>query len=167
MGKRAVLWFTGHSKAGKTTLTRMLTEQLQDLGHRVVRLDSDTLPISIIKPQADTWEQRQEYKHENLVFLSSLLFQYETIVLIASVGRFQKWRDLLRQQVPNFMEIYLDCPLTTRLERDVDSKYEKNKEYFHFYEEPSEPEITIQTDQMTPEESIRFILQEMEKNQFI
>lgn len=167
MQKRAVLWFTGHSKAGKTTLAKILADELRQMGYRVIRLDSDTLPVSIIKPQAESWEKRQQLKLENLSFLSRLLYQCDTIVLIAAVGRFRKWRELLKEQIPNYMEIYLKCPLNIRLERDVEAKYDKNKEYFHVYEEPTSPDLTIETDKMTPEESVDLILRQLKDKGYL
>ncbi|KXG44276.1 adenylyl-sulfate kinase [Tepidibacillus decaturensis] len=122
MQQGLIIWFTGHSKSGKTTLSKLLFSELQQKGYRCYRLDSDTLPLSIIKPQADRWEERQRLKLENISFLSRLLYDNNYFVLIASVGRFSEWRELLRKQVPNFIEIYLTCPLEVRLERD----FEKN-----------------------------------------
>lgn len=167
MQRSAVIWFTGHSKAGKTTLSKVLADQLTRLGKQVVRLDSDTLPVSIIKPQAKSWEKRQELKLENLVFLAKLLYDRQTIVLISAVGRFRKWREALRKQIPDFIEIYLYCPLETRLERDVEAKYKRNKEYFYFYEEPLHPDLTINTDKQSIQESLNQILHHLEGNNYL
>ncbi|MFC4769388.1 molybdopterin-guanine dinucleotide biosynthesis protein MobB [Effusibacillus consociatus] len=167
MQKGAVLWFTGHSKSGKTALTRLLSDELQQRGYRVARLDSDTLPEAIIKPQADTWEERQRLKYENLSFLSRLLYEYETVVLIASVGRFRQLRERLREQIPDYLEIYLNCPLDIRLQRDVQGKYQTHSDYFHFYEEPERPDILLETGQMSPEECVRLILQHLKDRGYI
>lgn len=158
MQRGAVLWLTGHSKSGKTTLSRMLHEELQHMGCRSIRLDSDTLPKSIIKPEAESWEERQRLKNENLLFLSRLLFDRGDIVIIASVGRFAHWKEMLRKEIPDFFEIYLKCPLDVRLSRDIDGKYETHRDYFHLYEEPKQPDAILETDQQTAEQSVLFLL---------
>jgi adenylylsulfate kinase len=89
MGKHAVLWLTGHSRAGKTTLGKLLEQELKNRGCRVIRLDSDTLPRSIIKPGAESWEQRQQMKLENLCFLAKSFYSCDAFVIIAAVGRFR------------------------------------------------------------------------------
>jgi adenylylsulfate kinase len=154
-----IVWFTGHSKAGKTTLSRLLFHELTQNQQKVIRLDSDTVPKSIIKPAAQNWEERQLLKNENLVFLSKLLCENGYIVLISSVGRYQHWRDHIRQQVPRYLEIYLKCPLEVRLQRDDTAKYENHSEYFDFYEEPENPDLVIETNLMRPEESMNAILE--------
>jgi len=153
MTQGAVIWFTGHSKSGKTTLSKIVASELQKQGYRAVRLDSDTLPAAIIKPEAPRWEERQRLKNENLIFLSELLYQHGDIVLIASVGRFRQWREQLRAKIPRYAEIYLKCSLTERLQRDTAGKYETHKDYFHIYEEPERPDLVIETDRMAVQES--------------
>ncbi|EGK07647.1 adenylyl-sulfate kinase [Kroppenstedtia eburnea] len=159
--KNWVIWLTGHSGAGKSTLAKSLEEHFRSMNHRVIRLDSDTLPPSIIKPQAQTWQKKQHLKLENLVFLAKSFYQCETTVVIACVGRFHKWRDQLREEIPDFLEVYLRCPLHVRLSRDLTGKYERNQEYFHFYEEPSRPDLIIDTDRLSPQESLDLISSEL------
>lgn len=158
MERGGVIWFTGHSKSGKTTLTRRLYKELISKGTKTFLLDSDTVPVSIIKPQAESWQQRQELKNENIVFLSKLLYENDYLVLIASVGRFHHWRELLRKQVRDYLEIYLECPLDVRLQRDTEHKYGSHHDYFYLYEEPSQPHLVIETDRITVDESLQKIL---------
>lgn len=167
MQNRAVLWFTGLSNAGKTTLTKTLSRQLQHLGCRVVRLDSDTMPLSLIKPQAPSWHERQRLKNEHLLQLAQLFYERESVVLIASVGRFRKYRDLMRQRIPNYLEIYLQCPLGVRIARDVGEKYSRHGDYFHYYEQPLQPDLTIETDKTTPDDSAQYILRELLSREYI
>jgi adenylylsulfate kinase len=164
--KGVVVWFTGHSKAGKTTLTKLLYHELKQIPYKVIRLDSDTLPEGIIKPAALDWEQNQRQKNENLIFLSKLLFENGYIVLISSVGRYNHWREMLRSEVPHYLEIYLKCPLDVRIQRDK-AKYESHNEYFHFYEEPQNPDLIVKTDQLTPHESLQVILQLFQKRGYM
>lgn len=162
-----IIWFTGHSKSGKTTLSKLLFSELQQKGYRCYRLDSDTLPLSIIKPQADRWEERQRLKLENISFLSRLLYDNNYFVLIASVGRFSEWRELLRKQVPNFIEIYLTCPLEVRLERDFEKKYQTHRDYFDYYEKPNNPDVVIDTNHKQPNESVNLIMQYLQMKGFL
>lgn len=159
MSRGRVVWITGHSKSGKTSLARTLAEQLRNEGIKTFLLDSDTIPVSIIKPQAESWQKSQELKNENIMFLSKLLYENGYLVIIASVGRFRYWRDSLRRQIPDYLEIYLKCALEVRLQRDTSNKYGSHPDYFHIYEEPLDPHLAIETDRMTIDESLQAIRQ--------
>ena len=167
MSKPAVLWLTGHSRAGKTTLGKLLEQALKNRGCKVIRLDSDTLPRSIIKPEAGNWEQKQRIKLENLSFLAKSFYACDAFVIIAAVGRFREFRDRLRQEVPDYVEIYLKCPLDIRLGRDSDRKYARNKEYYHFYEEPNAPELIIETNKTHPQTALRKVIGFLEKRGYL
>ncbi|WP_169306543.1 adenylyl-sulfate kinase [Cohnella pontilimi] len=158
MPNGVIIWFTGHSKSGKTTLTKSIEKLLQHRGCKAIRLDSDTLPMGIIKPEGHSWEERQQRKNENLIFLSKLLMENGYYVLISSVGRFSKWRELLRSQVSDYLEIYLKCPLEVRLQRDVTGKYVSHPDYFHVYEEPENPDLAIDTSRVPIPEATELIL---------
>jgi adenylylsulfate kinase len=162
-----IIWFTGHSKSGKTTLTKLLDHELKQRGYKVIRLDSDTLPKGIMKPEGDGWEEKQQRKNENLIFLSKLLYENGYYVLISSVGRYNSWRELLRNQVPQYLEIYLKCPIEIRLQRDAAGKYETHQEYFQFYEEPQNPDLVIETNRYSAHEAMEMVLQLFRKRGYI
>lgn len=165
--RNAVIWLTGHSKAGKTTIAKKLEEHFNTMGKRIIRLDSDTLPEAIIKPQAPTWQERQQLKLENLTYLAKSFYQSETTVIIACVGRFRKWKDQLRREIPRFLEVYLTCPLQVRLKRDTTDKYKRNQEYYHFFEEPIDPDLIIRTNHISLPDSLKMILNELHKRDSI
>jgi adenylylsulfate kinase len=162
-----IVWLTGHSKSGKTTLSKLLYDDLNQRQYKVIRLDSDTLPKGIIKPEAQNWEEKQKLKNENLTFLSKLLFDNGYYVLISSVGRYNSWRDLLRREASRYLEIYLECPIEDRMQRDIAGKYESHKTYFHFYEEPKNPDLKIQTNRLTTHEALKLILQLLKERGYI
>jgi adenylylsulfate kinase len=148
-------------------LGKLLEQALKNRGEKVIRLDSDTLPRSIIKPMSESWELKQQLKLENLYFLAKSFYACDAFVIIAAVGRFREWRDRLRLKVPDYVEIYLKCPLDIRLGRDSDQKYARSKEYYHFYEEPLAPELLIETNKIHPQTALRKVIGLMEERGYL
>jgi adenylylsulfate kinase len=158
MNKGIVLWFTGLPNSGKTTISRLVAKKLESMGHVVERLDSDEVPRSLTKDLSPDWDTRQKQKCTNLIFIAKLLYKYNVIVLIASVGRFQEMRNIARAEIPDFAEIYLKSPLYIRLQRDDKAKYQRYPETIHFFEEPSSPEIMIESDKCSIDESAATVI---------
>lgn len=145
MHEGVVVWFTGLPNSGKTTISRQVQIRLDAMGCRVERLDSDEVPRSLTKDLSQDWATRQRQKCTNLLFISKLLCKHNVIVLLASVGRFREMRDLAREEIGNFVEVYLKCPIEILLRRDETAKYERHPETIHYYEEPLSPDLTIET----------------------
>lgn len=158
MTQGMVLWFTGLPNSGKTTISRMVSKQLESMGYPVERLDSDEMPRSITKDLSPDWTTRQKQKCTNLIYIAKLLYKYNVNVLIASVGRFDEMRKEARTDIPSFVEIYLKCPLDVRLQRDDKIKYQRYPETIHYYEEPRSPEITIESDKSSSEEAVSTVI---------
>ncbi|WP_054949728.1 adenylyl-sulfate kinase [Numidum massiliense] len=153
MGKGFVIWFTGFPNAGKTTISKLVARYIEQSGHAVEILDSDELPRSLTKDLSPDWETRQVQKCTNLIYIAKLLYKYDVIVLISSVGRLQKMRDVARNEIADFVEVYLKCPLDVRLDRDTREKYRRHPATIHYYEEPAAAELTIETNKCSSEEA--------------
>lgn len=154
MKKGVVIWFTGYPNAGKSTISRKVNQRLKSAGYPVERIDSDEAPRSLTKDLSSDWRKRQFQKCANLTFISHILYKHGFIVLLSSVGRFRELRKSARQQIEDFLEVYLKCPLEIRLERDIDhGKYEQHAATIHYYEEPEAPELIIETDRCSADEA--------------
>lgn len=158
MQKGVVIWFTGLPNSGKTTVSKLVKSEIEALGYSVEILDSDEVPRSLTKELSPDWKTRQFQKCANLTFIAKLLYKHNIIVLISSVGRFQQLRANARNEIKDFVEVYLKCPQDVRLERDDKDKYKRYPTTIHYYEEPLNPEIMIQTNQCSPDRAAKKVI---------
>ncbi|UUZ94048.1 adenylyl-sulfate kinase [Paenibacillus sp. P25] len=163
-----VLWFTGLSGAGKTTTARALLEELQKAGKAAELLDGDESRSVISKGLGFSREDRLE-NIRRIIFISKLLSRNGIDVLVSAITPYREMRDLARSESPEYVEIFVDCPLEECERRDVKGLYAKarNAEISHFtgigdaYETPEQPDIVIRTDKEEVESNVGHILDYM------
>jgi adenylyl-sulfate kinase len=168
--KGFVLWFTGLSGAGKTTLAVALEPELQKRGVKIERLDGDIVRESLTRDLGFSKEDRDK-NIERVTFVAKLLSRNDVGVLCSFISPYQATRDMVREQTTNFIEVYIDVTLDTVIERDVKGLYKKALagEIPNFtgvsdpYEAPVNPDISVKTGEQTLEESVAYMLSEMEK----
>jgi adenylylsulfate kinase len=159
------LWFTGLSGAGKTTITEHLATALRSQGLRVECLDGDTLRKTLTADLGFSPSDRAE-NIRRIGNLAQELTISGTIVLVAVIAPYRHLRAVLRQQIGNFVEVYVNAPLAICEQRDPKGMYRRARagEIREFtgidapYEPPLNPEITCHTDQESIEESVQKIL---------
>jgi adenylylsulfate kinase len=155
MSKRergAVLWFTGLSGAGKTTLAEALAPRLRALGRRVELLDGDVVRTHLSKGLGFSREDR-DTNIARIAFVAHLLQRNGVFVLVAAISPFRGARDDARKTIGDFVEIHVAPPLETCIARDVKGLYKKAiaGEIPQFtgisdpYEAPLAPELAIDT----------------------
>jgi adenylyl-sulfate kinase len=160
-----VLWMTGLSGAGKTTIALILEEVLRVRGLKVERLDGDVVRESLTRDLGFTAEDRAK-NIERVTFVAKLLSRNGVGCICSFISPYQQVRDHVRQNTTNFLEVFIDAPLETVIERDVKGLYQKAiaGEIPNFtgisdpFEAPSNPDIHVRTDQQTPEESAQVIV---------
>jgi adenylylsulfate kinase len=160
-----VLWFTGLSGSGKTTTAKQVATTLRAQGHSVEMLDGDELRETICKGLGFNKDERIE-NIKRIAYIAKLLSRNGVIVLVSAITPYQEMRDYIRNEVPGFVEIYVECPLETCEQRDVKGLYAKARrgDLTHFtgisdpYEEPSDPEIILHTASSTLEYNCSIIL---------
>ncbi|MGE5553314.1 MAG: sulfate adenylyltransferase [Betaproteobacteria bacterium] len=166
-----VLWFTGLSGAGKSTLSQLVAERLRKAGRRVEILDGDEVRQNLSKGLGFSREDRETNLHR-IGFVAKLLSRNGVIAITAAISPYRDVRDAIRADIgQSFVEVYVKCPLSVCAARDVKGLYKKALagEVPAFtgvsdpYEEPLNPEITVETDQETVEESAGRILQRLEE----
>lgn len=158
------LWLTGMSGSGKTTCSRLVEQRLRARGANVEVLDGDIVRQSLSKHLGYSREDRIE-NIRRIGFVSELLSRNRVAAIVAAISPYRAAREELRARIPNFVEVYLECPLVVLVERDVKGLYRKAfaGEINNFtgvsdpYETPVGPELTIRTDKETPEESVERI----------
>ncbi len=160
-----IVWFTGLSGAGKTTLCRALALELTVRGYRNKILDGDemrkTLCADLGYSEADRTESVRRIAH-----LASTVAQSGTIALVAAISPLRSMREAARQAVPHFCEVFVDAPLSACEARDVKGLYKQARagHIANFtgidspYEIPLTPEVVCRTDSETVEESTSKIL---------
>jgi adenylyl-sulfate kinase len=164
-----VLWMTGLSGAGKTTIALILEEELRSRALKVERLDGDVVRESLTRDLGFSKEDREK-NIERVTFVAKLLSRNGVVCICSFISPYQAIRDHVRQQTTNFLEVYIDASLDTVMERDIKGLYKKAiaGEIPNFtgisdpFEAPAKPDIHVRTDLQTPLESAGKILGTLE-----
>lgn len=163
--KGVTIWFTGLSGAGKSTLAEALTARFRALGKRVEVLDGDEVRTHLSKGLGFSREDR-DTNIKRIAYVCKLLTRNGTICISAAIAPYREARAWARQEINDFVEIYVKCPLEVCRERDVKGLYKLVDEgkIQHFtgvddpYEEPECPDLIVETNKQTLEESVASIL---------
>jgi bifunctional enzyme CysN/CysC len=170
-GHRAsVLWFTGLSGSGKSTIARQLERALFEAGCQTMLLDGDQLRHGLCGDLGfDDAARRENIRRAGEV--ARLFFEQGTIVLCTFVSPFARDRARARGLLPegSFLEIHVDCDVDECRRRDPKGLYQKadRGEILNFtgitspYEAPEKPEIRIRSDQQTVAASVEQIMREL------
>jgi adenylylsulfate kinase len=173
--KGFTIWFTGLSGSGKTTLSKMLESELRRRGiQRVELLDGDAVRTHLSKGLGFSKEDR-DTNIKRIGFVCKLLSRNGTIAIAAAISPYREIRDFNRKEIGDFVEVYCKCSLEECIRRDVKGFYQKAlageiRNYTGVddpYEEPLDPEVVLETDRETPEESIQKIVQKLENLEYL
>src|SRR5438445_12424233 len=154
------VWFTGMSGAGKSTVSTLLEERLRAIGANVEVLDGDVVRTRLSKGLGFSKDDR-DINIRRIGFVCELLSRNGVIALVAAISPYRAVREEIRARIPNFVEIYVECPLEVVTGRDVKGLYKRAMagEIPQFtgvsdpYEPPLRPEVVIRSDAETPEQS--------------
>lgn len=167
--KSGVLWFTGLSGSGKSTISEALVPKLSALGHDVEYLDGDAVR-SVFPATGFTKEARDEHIRR-IGFVASLLEKHGVLVVASFVSPYRESRDFVRKLCRNFVEIHVATPLEECEKRDVKGLYAKARrgELPRFtgigdpYEPPQNPEMTLDTRHVSVDEACRQVVDRVER----
>ena len=155
------IWFTGLSGSGKSTLSEVIEQHLKALGRNVEVLDGDIVRTHLSKGLGFSREDR-DTNIKRIGFVCNLLTRNGVICISAAIAPYRDARDWARKEIGNFVEVYVRCPLDVCRQRDVKGLYKlvdegKIKNFTGVddpYEEPLHPELIVETDKETVEESV-------------
>lgn len=160
--KGFVLWFTGLSGAGKTTIADIVEARLKARGSKIEVLDGDVVRTNLSKGLGFSREDR-DTNIARIAFVADLLARNDVPVITAAISPYRSTRDDARALIGDdkFIEVHVATSLEACEARDTKGLYAKArsgeiKEFTGIsdpYEEPLDPEITIQTEGSTPDES--------------
>jgi len=161
--KSTVLWFTGLSGSGKSTLAHAVEEKLHQCGCRTFVLDGDNVRHGLCRDLGFEESDRRE-NIRRVGEIAKLFIEAGIITLTAFISPFLEDRNRVRSifQNGNFLEVYCKCPLEVCEQRDVKGLYQrardgKVKQFTGIsspYEPPKNPELIVETDKLTLEESV-------------
>jgi adenylyl-sulfate kinase len=166
-----VLWLTGLSGAGKSTVAAKLAPTLAEHGHRVELLDGDEVRQNLCQGLGFSRADR-DTNIARIGYVAGKLAKHGVAVLVAAISPYRQARDQVRGQVEAFVEVHVAAPLATCAERDPKGLYAKALagEISNFtgvsdpYEPPLHPEITLHTETQSVDESVHQVLAWLEAN---
>lgn len=174
--KGFVLWFTGLSGAGKTTIADIVEARLKTRGSKIEVLDGDVVRTNLSKGLGFSREDR-DTNIARIAFVADLLARNDVPVITAAISPYAETRDAARELIGSdkFIEVHVATSLEECEARDTKGLYAKArsgeiKEFTGIsdpYEAPTNAEITIQTEGQTPDESTDQIFEYLEANGFL
>ena len=166
-----VMWFTGLPGCGKTTIAMEVKKRLQEMGIKVKILQLDEIR-RVITPEPKYTEEERDIVYASLAYMGKILAEENINVIIDATANRRRYRDLARQLIPNFAEVFIRAPLEVCMDREEkrDAVFSPKDIYKKAgikgaavpgvnvaYEEPINPEIEVDTARSSPIESSRYI----------
>ncbi|MBV8897864.1 MAG: adenylyl-sulfate kinase [Acidobacteriaceae bacterium] len=159
------VWLTGLSAAGKSTISRIVQQQLTTQGYRAEILDGDIIREHLSKGLGFSRQDRDE-NIRRIGFVANLLTRNGVIVLVAAISPYRAARDEVRSTIGRFLEVYVNAPLGVCERRDPKGLYQKARQgEMHGltgvddpYEPPVQPDVECRTDKETISESVSKVL---------
>ena len=174
--KGVVLWFTGLSGSGKSTIANEVAHKLQSIGKLTYILDGDNIRHGLNKDLGFSPEDRNE-NIRRISEVANLFADAGVIIITAFISPYIKYRDFCRELVGNgrFIEIYAKASLETCEKRDPKGMYKKAragiiKDFTGIdapYEEPKNPELIVDTDKETVDESAERVLKKLQEISYL
>jgi adenylyl-sulfate kinase len=163
--KGFTLWFTGVPCSGKSTLSRRVERVLRDRGMKVEVLDGDEVRQNLSKGLGFSKEDR-DTNIRRIGYVCNLLTRNDVVAIAAAVSPYRSVRNENRKLIGRYVEVYVRCPVEVTRERDVKGMYRmvaegKMKSFTGVddpYEEPESPEVIVETDAESIDQSVAKIL---------
>ena len=162
--KAFVLWFTGLSGSGKSVISDRVFEILAERGKKVEKIDGDV--VRDFFPKTGFTKQARDEHIKRVGFMASRLEKHGVIVIASFISPYKETRQFVRDLCNNFIEVHVSASLSECEKRDVKGLYKKVRagEIKNFtgidapYEAPDSPEIFVNTDKETVDESVSKIM---------
>lgn len=165
-GEGFAIWITGLPGSGKTTIAKQLQPMLEERGLGVEVFDGDWVRKEL-SPDLGFSKEDRELHNKRVIHMSELLVKHGVVVIICLISPYREIRHYAREQIGNFVEVWTKASIETCIQRDPKGLYAKALKgeikdmtgIQHPYEEPDNPEVTVDTETETPEKSANTIMQ--------
>ena len=165
MANGCVMWITGISSSGKSTIASLVDEKIRAMGLELENLDADEVRANL-SPNLGFSEEALDENTKRLAWMAKMLSKHGVNVLVAAVSPRRRHRDRAREWCPNFLEVQLLCPLEVCRERDPKGLYARADRgeindiagLHRPYEEAENAEVVIRTHEMSAEEAAQAIV---------
>lgn len=169
-----VLWLTGLSGSGKSVLATSVATYLKERRNCIEILDGDVVRKSLTQDLGFT-ETDRKTNLERVTFVAKLLSRNGVATIVSFISPYIVSRENARNETTNFIEVFVKCPIDVCIKRDVKGLYKKALAgeitnftgISHPYEDPPNPEIVVETDKESIEESTEKIVSYLESKGFI
>jgi len=160
-----VVWLTGLPGSGKTTIARELEPELKKRGWCVEVLDGDEIRQNLSKGLGFSREDRETHL-KRVTYVAKLLSRNGVAVIAAFISPYRNIREYARRETTNFLEVYVKCSVEGCARRDPKGLYKKASAGEiknltgpqDLYEEPTKPDLVIDTERLTVQQSVDSIL---------
>lgn len=176
MGQRKgwAVWITGLPSSGKTTIAKAVRGRLEERGVGVQILESDEVR-RVLTPRPTYTEEERETFYSALAYIGGLLAENGVNVIFDATANRRRYREEARSRIERFLEVYVKCPLEVCIERDVKGIYRRALKgeaktvpgLQAPYEEPLDPDVTIDCVADSPEEAANRIIKTLRDKGFL
>ena len=174
MGTGCVIWLTGLPGSGKTTIARILEHELRARNEHVEVLDGDAVRKGLSPNLGFTAEDRNLH-NRRVIYMSKLLERNGVNVIVGLISPYRETRTYARSELQRFVEVFVKASVDECIKRDPKGLYKKAlageiKQFTGIddpYEEPLTPEVTVDTEAETPEQSTEKILKYLQAQGYI
>jgi len=164
-----VVWLTGLPGSGKSTIARGLEKKLKAKGLKVEAFDGDEVRKNLSKGLGFSKEDRDTH-NKRVIYVCKLLTRNGVNAIVSLISPYRSTRAYAREQLPKFVEVYLKCSLEECIRRDPKGLYKRALagEITNMtgiqdpYEEPINPEVTLNTENDTSKQNIRKVMQKLQ-----
>lgn len=154
------IWITGLPASGKSTIVAALKPQLESLGCSVEVLESDAVR-RVLTPTPTYSHAERDLFYRALAFTGARLVAHGVTVIFDATASRREYRDFARSMIPQFIEVGVECPLTTCMQRDYKGTYQRGQRgesstvpgLQEPYEAPLHPELTVDTTQLSAKDA--------------
>ncbi|NOQ54250.1 MAG: adenylyl-sulfate kinase [Thermoplasmata archaeon] len=172
--KGCTVWMTGLPASGKTTIALELEQRFKAMGRNVEILDGDEVRKGLSSDLGFSKEDRQQHA-KRVTFVAKVLTRNDVIVLVGLISPFKAFRQAAREEIGDFLEVFVDTSLDECIRRDPKGLYKlaldgKIKDLTGLqdpYEAPEDPELVIPTEDVTVEQAADMVMDTLKDHGYL
>lgn len=172
--KNFILWLTGLSAAGKTTIGKAIYQELKNKNYKIHCLDGDEVR-AVSKEKLGYFPEDRDKNIKLAIDLAKKYQDRRFIVIASFISPYRKHREWGRKKLKNYIEVYVNSPLEVCEDRDPKGMYKKARvgeiKYFtgvsDIYEEPNNSDVELETNKNSVNECVNQVIKYLEENGFI